>query len=166
MKVEEGPVTPASEKKSNLKIWTLIVLGLLGLLIGGKLVVDNAVLVATDMGVSQKIIGLTIIAAGTSLPELVTSIIAAVKKNSDIAIGNVIGSNIFNLLLILPISAFIRPIDFNQNFNQDILILFGGTVFLILAMITGKRRKLDRWESGLLLGFYLVYTGYLVSKEL
>jgi cation:H+ antiporter len=66
----------------------------------------------------------------------------------------------------LPISAFIRPIDFNQNFNQDILILFGGTVFLILAMITGKRRKLDRWESGLLLGFYLVYTGYLVSKEL
>jgi cation:H+ antiporter len=166
MKVEEGPVTPASEKKSNLKIWTLIVLGLLGLLIGGKLVVDNAVLVATDMGVSQKIIGLTIIAAGTSLPELVTSIIAAVKKNSDIAIGNVIGSNIFNLLLILPISAFIRPIDFSQNFNQDILILFGGTVFLILAMITGKRRKLDRWESGLLLGFYLVYTGYLVSKEL
>ncbi len=166
MKVEESSVSTDSEKKSNLKIWTLILLGLLGLLIGGKLVVDNAVLVATEMGVSQKIIGLTIIAAGTSLPELVTSIIAAVKKNSDIAIGNVIGSNIFNLLLILPISAFIRPIAFNQNFNQDILILIGGTVFLIIAMITGKRRKLDRWESGLLLGFYIIYTGYLVSKEL
>lgn len=167
MKVEESDVIKTeAEKKTNLKIWTLIIIGFVGLIVGGKLVVDNAVSVATDLGVSQKIIGLTIIAAGTSLPELVTSVIAAIKKNSDIAIGNVIGSNIFNLLLILPISAFIKPIDYNLNFNQDLLILFGGTVFLIIAMITGKRKKLDRWESGALLGFYLIYTGYLVAKEI
>lgn len=154
------------EKKSNYKIWGLIVFGITGLIIGGKLVVDNSIEVATDLGVSQKIIGLTIIAAGTSLPELVTSIVASLKKNSDIAIGNVIGSNIFNVLLILSISSFVNPIKYNSNFDQDILILIGGTVFLIIAMFTGKRKKIDRWEALLLLTFYLIYTAYLVSKEL
>lgn len=153
-------------EKSNYKIWFLIIIGMLGLLIGGKLVVDNAVSIATELGVSQKIIGLTIIAAGTSLPELVTSIVAALKKNSDIAIGNVIGSNIFNILLILSISSFVSPINYNVNFNQDLLILMGGTVFLIIAMFTGKRKKLDRWEAFVLFSFYLIYTSYLVFKEL
>ena len=165
MKLEEGPVS-AYEPKSNYKIWGLIVLGLTGLLIGGKLVVDNGVAVATELGVSQKIIGLTIIAAGTSLPELVTSVIATIKRNSDIAIGNVIGSNIFNILLILSISAFIEPIAYNPNFNEDVLILLGGTKLLMLAMFTGKRRKLDRWEAAIFLGFYLVYTGHLIYIEL
>jgi cation:H+ antiporter len=116
--------------------------------------------------VGQKIIGLTIIATGTSLPELVTSVIAAIKKKSDIAIGNVIGSNIFNILFILPISVFINPIQFNINFNTDIFILISGTVFLIIAMLTGRKRKIDRWEALLLLSFYLLYTGFLVWKEL
>lgn len=153
-------------QKTNVKIWSLILLGFAGLIVGGKLVVDNSINIATELGVSQKIIGLTIIAAGTSLPELVTSLVAAFKKNSDIAIGNVIGSNIFNILLILGISSLINPIEFNINFNQDILILIGGTIFLIVAMFTGKRRKLDRWEALILLCFYLIYTTYLVSKEL
>jgi cation:H+ antiporter len=156
----------AYEEKSNYKIWGLTVLGLVGLIVGGKLVVDNSIATATELGVSQKIIGLTIIAAGTSLPELMTSIVAALKRNSDIAIGNVIGSNIFNVLLILSISSFINPIEFNPNFNQDLLILIGGTVFLIIAMFTGKRKKLDRWEALILLSFYLIYTTYLVAKEL
>jgi cation:H+ antiporter len=154
------------ENRSNYKIWGLVIFGIAGLIIGGKLVVDNSIAIATDLGVSQKIIGLTIIAAGTSLPELVTSVVAALKKNSDIAIGNVIGSNIFNVLLILSISSFLNPIKYNLNFNQDIYILIGGTVFLIVAMFTGKRKKLDRWEAFVLLSFYLVYTTYLVSKEL
>ena len=141
-------------------------MGLSGLVIGGKLVVDNSIDVATNLGVSQKVIGLTIIAAGTSLPELMTSIVAALKKNSDIAIGNVIGSNIFNILLILSISSLINPIKYNPVFNQDLFILMGGTVFLIIAMFTGKRKKLDRWEALLLVSFYLIYTSYLVSKEL
>lgn len=156
----------AYEEKSNYKIWGLIIIGIAGLIIGGKLVVDNSIDIATQLGVSQKIIGLTIIAAGTSLPELVTSIVAALKKNSDIAIGNVIGSNIFNVLLILSISSFVNPITYNPNFNQDLLILIGGTVFLIMAMFTGKRKKLDRWEAFILLSFYLIYTTYLVSKEI
>jgi len=154
------------ENKSNYKIWGLIIFGITGLIIGGKLVVDNSIDIATKLGVSQKIIGLTIIAAGTSLPELVTSIVAALKKNSNIAIGNVIGSNIFNILLILSISSFINPIKYNPNFNQDLLILIGGTVFLIIAMFTGKRKKLDRWEALILSSFYLIYTTYLVSKEI
>lgn len=163
---QEKTAVVANENKSNYQIWGLVIFGMAGLIIGGKLVVDNSIDVATQLGVSQKIIGLTIIAAGTSLPELVTSIVAAIKKNSDIAIGNVVGSNIFNILLILSISSLINPVKYNPNFNQDLLILMGGTVFLILAMFTGKRKKLDRWEALLLLSFYLIYTTYLVSKEL
>lgn len=152
--------------KKNSKIWGLIIGGLSGLVIGGHLVVTNSIVIATDMGMSEKIIGLTIIAAGTSLPELVTSIVAAMKKNSDIAIGNIIGSNIFNILLVLSVSSLIKPITFNQNFNPDIIILSGGTLFLFIAMFTGIRKKLDRWESALLLGFYLMYTIYLIWKEI
>ncbi len=164
MKREEN-IAVSYQYKSNFKIWGFILLGFMGLIIGGQLVVDNGVLIATSLGVSEKIIGLTIIAAGTSLPELVTSIVAATKKNSDIAIGNVIGSNIFNILLILSVSSFINPISYNQNFNLDIAILLGGTLFLFMAMFTGKRKRLDRWESALLLSFYLIYTFYLVWKE-
>jgi cation:H+ antiporter len=152
--------------KSMLKISILILVGFIGLVVGGKLVVDNAVSIATDLGVSQKIIALTIIAAGTSLPELVTSLVAALKKNSDIAIGNVIGSNIFNLLLVLPIASLINPIAYNSNFNQDLWILSGGTVFIIFAILTGKTRNINRLQGFILLSFYLIYTLYLVSKEL
>ncbi|MEC5157199.1 calcium/sodium antiporter [Chryseobacterium sp. MP_3.2] len=162
----EHPEEITHTEKSSLKIWTLIALGLTGLIIGGKLVVDNSIGIATDLGISQKIIGLTIIAAGTSLPELLTSVVAALKKNSDIAIGNVIGSNIFNILLVLSVSSLISPIQFSPLFNQDFLIFMGGTAFLMLAMFTGRRKMLDRWEALLLIGFYLSYTIYLVSKEI
>ena len=153
-------------QKSTLKILGLILIGLSGLIIGGQLVVVNSVKIANNLGVSEKIIGLTIVAAGTSLPELVTSIVAATKRNSDIAIGNVIGSNIFNILLILPISGLIMPIKYNPKFNLDFYILIGGTIFLLLSMFTGQRKKLDRWEAGILLGFYLFYTTYLVMNEI
>jgi cation:H+ antiporter len=151
---------------SNKKIWGFIILGLIGLVIGGKLIVDNAVSIASTLGVSEKIIGLTIIAAGTSLPELMTSVVAAMKKNSDIAIGNIIGSNIFNIFLILSVSSLVRPIDFSTVFNPDIYMLMGGTVFLFFAMFTGKKKTLDRWEAALLLVTFVCYTTYLVSKEL
>lgn len=151
---------------SNGKIWGLIVIGLGGLVIGGQLVVNNAIKIAETLGVSEKIIGLTIVAAGTSLPELVTSVVAAFKKNSDIAIGNIIGSNIFNIFLILSVSSLIRPLPFNVVFNTDLYILAGGTLFLFVAMFTGVRQKLDRWEAGLLLVAYIGYTIYLVTKEI
>lgn len=154
------------ENKSNLKIWILIIVGLLGLVIGGKLVVDNAIEIATNLGVSEKIIGLTIISAGTSLPELVTSVVAAIKKNSDIAIGNVVGSNIFNIFLILSVSSFINPVAYNAAFNFDIYMLLGGTIFLFIAMFTGKKKKLDRWEALVLLFSYILYTFHLIGKEI
>lgn len=154
------------KNRANYIIWTLIITGVTGLIIGGKLVVDNSIVVATELGISKKIIGLTIIAAGTSLPELVTSIVAALKKNSDIAVGNVIGSNIFNILLILPVSSLISPLTFNKNFNQDFTVLIGGTLFLIIAMFIGERKKLERWQSFVLLSIYLTYSAYLVSIEL
>ncbi len=154
------------EHKSNLKIWGLIIIGLAGLIIGGQLVVDNGVQLATQLGVSEKIIGLTIIAIGTSLPELLTSVVAALKKNTGIAIGNIIGSNIFNIFLILSVSSLIAPISYNLSFNTDIYILIGGTLFLFLMMFIGKRHKLDRWGAASLLIFYLAYTFYLVWLEL
>ncbi len=160
--VTEAPMV----KASNYKIWGLIALGLVGLVIGGKLIVDNAVTIASDLGVSEKIIGLTIIAAGTSLPELMTSVVAALKKNSDIAIGNIIGSNIFNIFLILSISSLVRPITFSTAFNTDIYLLLGGTAFLFLAMFMSKNKTLDRWEAAVLLLTFIGYTSYLVSMEL
>lgn len=153
-------------KSSNYKIWGLIIIGFAGLIIGGKLVVDNAIDVARNLRISEKIIGLTIIAAGTSLPELMTSVVAAFKKNSDIAIGNIIGSNIFNIFLILSISAFVRPIQYSKVFNTDIFVLIIGTIFLFIGMFTGKKKKLDRGEAGILLLAFIGYTIYLIGKEI
>lgn len=149
---------------SSMKIWLLIVIGLGGLVAGGKLVVDQSVSLAQSLGISERVIGLTIVAAGTSLPELVTSVVAAIKKNSDIAIGNVIGSNIFNILFILSISGLISPIEFGLQFNREIYILLAGTAFLFIAMFIGRRKKLDRWEAGLLLIGYIGYTYWLINS--
>ncbi|MFC3879133.1 calcium/sodium antiporter [Algoriphagus namhaensis] len=165
LKSEETEQAVEVSDYSKLKIWGLIIIGLAGLVLGGKLVVDNAVSMAQTLGVSEKIIGLTIVAAGTSLPELATSIVAAYRKNTDIAIGNIIGSNIFNIFLILGVSSQVRPLDFNPSFNTDIYLLIAGTTFLFLAMFTGKKKKLDRWEALILLITYLLYTGYLIGLE-
>lgn len=166
--LKSEPVTDEAQPKeySNRKIWVLILGGLAGLVIGGKLVVDNAVAMAESLGVSEKIIGLTIVAAGTSLPELATSVVASMKKNNDIAIGNIIGSNIFNIFLILGVSSLIKPLGFKQAFNQDIYVLAIGTAFLFAAMFLGKKKTLDRWEAALLLIAFLGYTTYLVALEL
>ena len=153
-------------QKSTSKIMGLIFIGLAGLIMGGQLVVTHSIDIAQTLGVSEKIIGLTIIAAGTSLPELVTSIVAATKKNSDIAIGNVIGSNIFNILFIFSISSIISPVAYNSKFNSDMYLLIGGTVFLIASMITGQKKKLDRWEAGVLFVLYMCYTVFLVMQEM
>ena len=154
------------KQMTTLKIWALIVIGLSLLVAGGRMVVTGAENIALDLGISEKIIALTIVAAGTSLPELVTSVVAASKKNSDIAIGNVIGSNIFNLLFILPVSAVIHPVSYATTFNREMLLLIGGTIIVILYMFAGKRYKVDRWEGALLLGVFLAYTIFLIQQEL
>ncbi len=140
----------------------LIVIGLVFLILGSRLVVDNAVNIAQYFGASEKLIGVTIVSAGTSLPELVTSLVAAFRKKSDIAIGNIIGSNIFNIFFILGISSLIAPIHYNPSFNLDILLLIGSTLLLFVFMFSGKKHKLDRWESGLLLIGYVGYITYLL----
>jgi cation:H+ antiporter len=165
LKTENAENNEVQKNYSNFKIWVFIIVGLSILVLGGKIVVTNAVLLATTLGVSDKIIGLTIIAAGTSLPELATSVVAALKKNNDIAVGNIIGSNIFNIFLILSVSSFIRPIEFNTVFNTDLYILAGGTIFLFIAMFTGKKKKLDRWEAALLLAAFIGYMSFLIIYE-
>jgi len=147
------------------KMALLIVGGLAALIAGGRLVVTSAVDIARVMGMSEKLIGLTIVAAGTSLPELATSVVAAIKKNNDIAVGNIVGSNIFNIFLILGVSSVINPVSFNTVFNVDLALLAGGTLLLFFAMFTGRKHKLDRWEAILLLTIYIGYTIYLVRLE-
>lgn len=165
MKAHPTQVEATAVQWSNLKIWTLIVIGLSGLVLGGKLVVDYAVELAKQLGVSEKIIGLTIVAAGTSLPELVTSVVAAMKRNSDMAVGNIIGSNIFNIFLILATSALIRPIAYNPKFDFDLYLLLGGTLFLFIAMFSGQKKKLDRWEALILVTCFVAYTIFSIVRE-
>ena len=139
----------------------LILGGLVALMLGGKWVVNSSVDLARYFNISEKVIGLTIVAMGTSLPELFTSIIAIRKNSTDIAIGNVIGSNIFNIFLILGVGGIIRPIEYSIAFNTDLILLMVGTVLLLLAMFTGKKRELDRWEAFILLGIYIAYMVYV-----
>lgn len=165
MKNEEGgdenPI-----KIYSLPITAVMILGGLGALVaGGKFVVDSSVAIAQGFGVSEKLIGLTIVAAGTSLPELATSTVAAFKKRSDIAIGNVVGSNIFNIFFILSLCSLITPIPYNKTMNFDMYVLLLGTGLLFIAMFSGGKRKIDRWEAVLLLLAYIGYVVYLVMQE-
>ena len=140
-------------------------LGFGGLFFGGKLVVDNAVVIARLLQVSEKLIGLTIVSIGTSLPELATSAVAAYKRRSDLAVGNVVGSNIFNLLLIMGVSAEITPINYSTAFNFDLVVFAVGTLMLFIAMFTLKSHKLDRWEAFILLVTYIAYLAYIISMK-
>lgn len=134
-----------------------IVLGVIGLKIGGDLAVNNAVNIANYFGVSEKIIGLTILAVGTSLPELVTSVTAAIKGNSDIAIGNIIGSNIFNMLMIIGVSASIKPITYNPSYNIQMIILLIAIVFLALFPFIKPKNEMSRGNGIVYIITYIVY---------
>jgi cation:H+ antiporter len=166
LKFETHTIEGKSKPFSLLKTWSFIIVGLAGLILGAELVVHNAVAIATSMGVSEKMIGLTIVGAGTSLPELVTSVTAALKRKTDMAVGNIIGSNIFNILFILGSSSLIHPIEYDNSLNVHLYLLAGGTVFLFIAMFTGQKKKLDRWEAALLVICYLSYIIYLVKNEI
>ncbi len=134
----------------------LMVAGLGVLVLGSRLLVDNAVVVAKSFGVSEAVIGLTIIAAGTSMPELATSVVAAFRKQSDIALGNVLGSNLFNILFVLGGSSVIHPIRTAAMNPLDLGIMIGLTVILVPMLATGRR--LNRWEGLILVA---TYGGYL-----
>jgi len=142
-----------------------IVLGMILLLAGGEIVVRNAVSMATAWGMSHGLIGLTIIATGTSLPELATSVVAAWKKRSDIAIGNIIGSNIFNFCFVAGSVAMVQPAPYDPAFNASLWLLAGSTLFLFLAFFIGKRYVLERWQAGVLFAAYVIALLYQIMKE-
>ena len=142
-----------------------IILGLAGLTFGGKWIVDGALAIAARFGMSESLVGLTIVAVGTSLPELATSAVAAYKRNVEIAVGNVVGSNIFNIFFVLGISAIIKPLPFQMKSNRDIGVVIFSSLLLFLFMFTGKKRSLDRWEGLIFLGCYGVFVAYLVFTD-
>jgi cation:H+ antiporter len=136
----------------------LVMLGLIGLTLGGQWIVNGAVRLALKFGMSQSLVGLTIVAVGTSLPELATSAVAARKRNVEIAVGNVVGSNIFNVFFVLGISAVVKPLPFHARSNIDVGVVILASLVLFAYMFTGKKRSLDRWEGII---FVLMYAGYL-----
>ncbi len=145
-------------KEINLaKNIVFIILGISILKIGADLVVYNSKMIATTLNVSEKVIGLTIVAIGTSLPELVTSITAAMKGDSDIAIGNIVGSNIFNMLMIIGIASIIKPIEYNITYNFQMIILLIGILFMLIFPFLKPKNKLSRWKGLVFIILYLVY---------
>lgn len=137
-----------------------VILGIIALKFGGDLVVNNAVEVAEWFGLSEKIISVTILAIGTSLPELVTTISAAVKKESDIAIGNILGSNIFNMLLIIGVSALIKPITYNLSYNLDMYIAIIAVSVLFLFSYIPPKNKMSR-ANGII--YLMIYVAYIIT---
>ena len=147
------------------KSFLFIVLGLAGLIIGGKWIVDGAVALAKNLGLSESLIGLTIVAVGTSLPELAASAVAAYKKQTDIAIGNVVGSNIFNIFLILGISSQIKPLPFTGGSNIDVMVACLASIVLFVLLFVGKKHIIQKWQGLLMILIYVVYVGYLVMTK-
>ncbi len=149
---------------SSLKSAGLVFLGLIGLVAGGQWIVGGATTIAKAFGLSDALIGLTIVAIGTSLPELATSAVAAYKKNSDIAVGNVVGSNIFNIFWILGLSAVIKPLPFKPELNFDLWVVVGSSVLLFIWMFLGKRHTLERWQGVLFILLYIVYITAIILR--
>lgn len=156
----EGMEEHVSTKKYGMvRSVLLVVSGLIGLSLGGKWIVDGAVHLALSLGMSQSLVGLTLVAIGTSLPELAISAVAARKKNVEIAVGNVVGSNIFNIFFVLGTSALLMPLPFQTKNNVDIGMVIVANILLFATMFTGKRRLLDRWEGVV---FIVLYAGYIL----
>lgn len=150
--------------KKPKKVWQLILFGIIGIALvvfGSNITVNAATEIATMFGMSERFIGLTIVALGTSLPELVTSITAALKKNADIAIGNIVGSNIFNILFVIGTSAMITPVAYQNQFLID-SILCVATAILLLLLVLNKNKKLKRWGGIIMLICYAGYFVYLI----
>jgi cation:H+ antiporter len=159
-----GEDTSRIETMPTKKAIILIIIGMAGLFLGGKWIVDGAIHIASQLPVSQAFIGLTIVAIGTSLPELAASAIAAFKQKADIAVGNVVGSNIFNIFWVLSISSIIKPLKFSIDLNFDIIVLIGVSMMFFLFMFIGKRRILEKWQGFSFVLLYLIYIAYLISR--
>ena len=156
--IQQDPEEPS--KIDTYKAILLIVLGIVGLKYGGDFVVDNAVVIAQVIGISEKLISLTIVAVSTSLPELITSVTATRKGETDLAIGNIVGSQIFNILLILGMSAVLSPITYAISYNKDMVLILAGSIVFALYPFIGEKNKMTR-ENGIL--FVIVYIVYMIN---
>lgn len=161
-KAEGDAGESGGEKLSSGRSALLIFGGLAALVVGGKATVDGALEIVRALGVSERIIGLTVVAVGTSLPELVTSAVAARKGHVDIAVGNVVGSNIFNVFFVLGISGLIRPLPFTSSNLLDVGVAIGAALALFLVMFVGKRHHMERWQGWLFIAAYAAYVIALV----
>lgn len=143
------------------------IVGVAGIIIGGNLVVNSASSIAMTFGLSEKLVGLTIVAIGTSLPELVTSLVAARKGENDLALGNILGSNTFNILLILGTASLISPMAISATLVVDLLFLIAITVLIALLVFMNKKdvKKLNRYEGAMLLALYIGYTVFIIMRN-
>jgi len=171
---EEEKEKPSPVQKSFWNAIMLVFIGCVGLAIGGHLTVEGARNIAIAIGASEALIGLTVVAIGTSLPELVTSVTAALKGNTDIAVGNVVGSNIFNIFWILGLSAIIKPLTFQPAINIDLIVVIASVLLLFIFVHTGRVRDrlffwwrhheghmIARWEGITMVASYFVYIAYI-----
>jgi cation:H+ antiporter len=170
MTEEEQKEEFTKELKPLWKSWGMVIVGLFGLSFGANLAVKTAQEIALAIGISEALVGLTAVAIGTSLPELSASMVAAIKQKSDIAVGNIVGSNIFNIFWILGISAIIKPLPFTPAMNTDLIVMLGSALFLFIIVHNGKMHKriffwwkqkkdyiLNRWEGAFLFACYIAY---------
>ncbi len=164
-KTDKAPEGEQFNVQPTWKSIIYIVFGIVGLYFGGQFFVDGAIEIARHFGMSDKLIGLTIVAIGTSLPELATSVVAAYKKKSDIAVGNVVGSNIMNVFLILGITATISPLPLSSGANIDIGVALLASIFLFMSTFFMGKRLVSRVEGGIFLATYIAYVTYLIINQ-
>lgn len=166
IKNSETPQPTETEKKKEKPVWLSVILaavGLAGVIFGGDMVVDNASDIAKAAGMSETLVGLTIVAVGTSLPELVTSVVASVKKENDIAVGNVIGSDIFNIIFILGLSSSINALTLDRSALTDMLVMLcSGIAVLLIALFS---KKMQRWQGALAVLLYVGYLAYIIIRN-
>ena len=164
---EDDATEKAAKEKDPGSLWRNVIqilIGIVALKFGGNFIVDNSVIIAEFFNISEKIISLTIIAIGTSLPELVTSIVAALKGSSDISVGNIIGSNIFNMTFIIGVAALIKPITFNIEYNIDLIILFVASIGLFLFQYIPPKNMMSKRNGVMYLAGYVAYMISLFVK--
>lgn len=157
--------TQTEKPQRSRSLWLIVVMiagGLAGLVFGGELFLDSATAIARALGVSESVIAITLVAGGTSLPELASSVVSLLKGKSEMALGNVIGSNIANILLILGLSATIHPLTLGGITRIDLLTVLLSSVLLFVTAFTFRRKAVDRWEGAIFLVIYALYIGYLV----
>lgn len=164
---EKVKINKKEEKKINiLKSLIMIIIGIIGLKFGGDFVVENVRDLAISFGISEKLVSLTIVAFSTSLPELITSITATKKGEEDMAIGNIIGSQILNILLIIGVSSLISPINYSVSYNTDMYILIGASILFVLYPFIGKKNTMTRYNGILFVIIYVIYMISLVIKNI